>query len=186
VQIALSYLVENKESKNMATFTISASSLEELLAAADELRGDAPAPVAGDAPAPVAGDAAPKQTRGRRKAEAPAPAQPETAAAPGANPFTAPQTPPAGDSPFGAGFTPGAADPHANTAAERPVVTKLKKLLETLSAQHGDTQVFGWAMHKALGLPPSVTKEEFLATLIHEQPDAALETVYTQGGGGKN
>jgi hypothetical protein len=176
VQIALSYLVENKESKNMATFTISASSLEELLAAADELRGDAPAPAA-------AGDAAPKQTRGRRKAEAPAPAQPETAAASGANPFTAQQAPPAGDSPFGAGFAPGAADPHANSAAERPVVTKLKKLLETLSAQHGEAQVFGWAMHKAMGLPPTVTKEEFLTKLIHEQPDAALETVYTQGGG---
>jgi DNA modification methylase len=174
-----------KEARNMGTYTITAGTLEELLEMADALRGvtsivsDA-APVTGESTVP------PKQTR-RRKAEAPPPAQP--AEAPSANPFMAQSAQPEAANPFPpsapepAPFAPFAADPHANAAAERPAVTKLKELLTKLSEQHGEPQVYAWCMQKGLGLSPSVTKEHFLSEVIHQQPDDRLEAVYKQGGG---
>lgn len=168
----------------MTKYSISADTLEELLDAADHLRsfvagGPGPAP----ADAPAAGEAPKRQTR--KRAEAPSPIQPE--AATGANPFAAPPADPAPASFAPASdpspFSPGAANPHANAAAERPAVTKFKELLSKLSAQHGEPQVYSWAITKAFGLSPSVTKEEFLSKLIHDQSDEALTTAYKQGGG---
>jgi hypothetical protein len=174
----------------MGKITISGDSLEEIQATLDSLAGNEPAA------APVAGDA-PKATRSRsRKApEAPAPIQPgEAPIAPAANPFApapaaeAPAEAPAAAAPFAppaAPFAPAApaADPHANAFAERPVVTKLKGLLDKLGQQHGVPQVYAWAMQKCLALPATLTKEDFLSTVIHQQSDAALEAVYKEGGG---
>ena len=159
----------------MLKFTVSADTLEELFEAVDSMRGGDPAP--GNASSePIQ----PKTRQTRKKAEAPAPIQPEPVVfgvapapeAPAENPFGAP-TP----APVEAAFNPGAAAP------ERPAVAKLKELLTTLSAHHGEAQVFAWVIQKAFGLSPSVTKEEFLGKLIHDLPDDALIAAYRQGGG---
>ena len=174
----------------MGSYTITASTLIELLEMAQtlaEATGHAPA----DAPsetAPVAGETAPKPTRTRKKAEAPAPIQPTEAAAPAeSNPF-AQQEAAAAATPFmsqpePAPFAGAAADPHFNPGAERPLVTKLKDFLQTLADKHGEPQVYTWCMQKALGLSPSVTKDEFLSKTIHTISDADLEACYKQGGG---
>ena len=169
----------------MAKFTISADSLEELFDAVDTLRGHhgdhgdhAEPPSAGAQSA----EAPKRQTR--KKAEPPPPLQPEPtkASADAPNPFGQPA---AEASPFpgSAPFAPGAADPHANVGAERPAVTKLKEHLLKLTAQHGEPQVYKWAIVTGFGLSDQVTKEEFLGKLIHEQSDAALEAVYKKSGG---
>ena len=156
----------------MLKFTVSADTLEELFEAVDSMRG-------GDlAPANASNEPTqPKTRQARKKAEAPAPIHPGPAVfgaapdAPAENPFgVAP-------APVEAAFNPGAAAP------ERPAVAKLKELLTTLSAQHGEAQVFAWIIQKAFGLSPSVTKEEFLGKLIHDLPDDALIAAYRQGGG---
>ena len=174
----------------MGKFTISADTLEELLDAADQLRG---VEISSNPPA-AAGEAPKRQSR--RKAEAPAPIQPEPAA--GGNPFgAAPAAEPA--SPFAAGaapagptFAPGAAPaapafapaeaPANPNFVERPAVGKFKELLSKIASQHGEPAVYSWAI-KAFGLSPSVTKDEFLSKLIHEQSDEALALAYKQGGG---
>ena len=160
----------------MLKFTVSADTLEELFEAVDSMRGGDPTPVnASSEPTQ------PKTRQTRKKAEAPAPIQPEPVvfgAAPA--PVEAAETPfgaPAA-APVEAAFNPGAAAP-----VERPAVTKLKELLTTLSAQHGEAQVFAWVIQKAFGLSPSVTKEEFLGKLVHDLPDDALIAAYRQGGG---
>ena len=164
----------------MGKFTISADTLEELLDAADQLRG---VEISSNPPA-AAGEAPKRQSR--KKAEAPPPIQPEPAA--GGNPFgAAPAAEPAnpfapGAAPAGPTFAPGAADPHANFTAERPSVTKFKELLSKIASQHGEPAVYSWAI-KAFGLSPNVTKDEFLSKLIHEQSDEALTLAYKQGGG---
>jgi hypothetical protein len=166
----------------MGKFTISADTLEELLDAVEQMLN-----VSSVGPAPAAAGEAPKR-QSRKKAEAPAPIQPEPAA--GGNPFgAAPAAEPAnpfaaapGAAPAGPTFAPGAADPHANFTAERPAVTKFKELLSKIASQHGEPAVYGWAI-KAFGLSPSVTKDEFLSKLIHDQSDDALALAYKQGGG---
>ena len=171
----------------MLKFTVSADTLEELFEAVDSMRSDYDADPQGNAggwaPEPKQPKNAsneliqPKTRQTRKKAEAPAPIQPEPAVfgvAPDAlaeNPFGA------APAPVEAAFNPGAAAP------ERPAVAKLKELLTTLSAQHGEAQVFAWIIQKAFGLSPSVTKEEFLGKLIHDLPDDALIAAYRQGGG---
>lgn len=159
----------------MLKFTVSADTLEELFEAVDSMRGGDPTPVnASSEPTQ------PKTRQTRKKAEAPAPIQPEpeaaafgaAPAAPAENPFGA------APAPVETAFNPGAAAP-----VERPAVTKLKELLTTLSAQHGEAQVFAWVIQKAFGLSPSVTKEEFLGKLVHDLPDDALIAAYRQGGG---
>ena len=158
----------------MLKFTVSADTLEELFEAVDSMRGGDPAPV-NTSSEPVQ----PKTRQTRKKAEAPAPIQPEPVVfgaapeAPAENPFGAPAP-----APVEAAFNPGATAP-----VERPAVTKLKELLTTLSAQHGEAQVFAWVIQKAFGLSPSVTKEEFLGKLVHNLPDDALIAAYRQGGG---
>ena len=156
----------------MLKFTVSADTLEELFEAVDSMRSGDLAPVNASSEPAQAGS---RQTR--KKAKAPAPIQPEPAVFGAASDALA-------ENPFGAApalveaaFNPGAAAP------ERPAVAKLKELLTTLSAQHGEAQVFAWIIQKAFGLSPSVTKEEFLGKLIHDLPDDALIAAYRQGGG---
>jgi hypothetical protein len=173
----------------MGKITISGDSLQEISDTLDELLGAAPANPA------ATGEAAAKATRTRKKAAAPPPMQPgETAQQQPSTPFTqAPpaqpqasnpftQAPPAGN-PFTPPFGNGAADPHANSHAERPIVTKVKSLLAQLAAEHGEPQVYAWAMQKGLNLSAAISKDDFLNTVIHAQSDADLEEVYRQGGG---
>jgi hypothetical protein len=162
----------------MGKITISGDTLEEISDTLDMLFGTAgPAPTG-----PEVAAAAPKATRTRtsRKAEAPAPAQPnEAQAAQPSNPFTAQQP----QQPQQQPFAPGAGPFAPNGAAERPAVTQLKNLLNTLSAQHGEPQVYAWCMQRALNLPPTVTKEHFLSDVIYTVPDEKLIEIYKTGGG---
>jgi hypothetical protein len=161
----------------MFKFTVSADTLEELFEAVDSMR-DSNRPPSEESPTSTSSEPTqPKTRQTRKKAEAPAPIQPETVVfgaapeAPVENPFGA------APAPVEAAFNPGAAP------AERLAVIKLKELLTTLSAQHGEAQVFAWVIQKAFGLSPSVTKEEFLGKLVHDLPDDALIAAYRQGGG---
>jgi len=134
------------------------------------MRGGDPAPVSTSSE-----PAQPKTRQTRKKAEAPAPIQPEPVVF-----GAAPEAPAENPSAPGSGSRRGCLHPGAAAPAERPAVTKLKELLTTLSAQHGEAQVFAWVIQKAFGLSPSVTKEEFLGKLIHDLPDDALIAAYRQ------
>jgi hypothetical protein len=156
----------------MGKITISGDSIDELYATLESISGTPSAP----------GEPA-KATRTRKKAEAPPPVQPnEAQAAQPSNPFTAQQPPPEQPaSPFPP--PPGAAPFAPNGAAERPAVANLKSLLNTLSGQHGEPQVYAWCMQRALNLPPNVTKDDFLNNIIYTVPDEKLVEIYKTGGG---
>jgi hypothetical protein len=140
---------------------------------------------AAESSAPVQGASAeaPKRTRTRKAAEAPPPVQPaDPQQQKQQSPFTQAQQEQPQQAPFspqpGPNFGMNGSHP-----AERPVVTKLKELLNTLSAAHGEPQVYAWCMQKGLGLPPTVSKDDFLNTVIYQQPDDKLMEVYKMGGG---
>lgn len=170
----------------MGMITISADTLPQLMTIIDGMINDALAVSNGVATAPnqasePVAEAARRTTR--KKAEAAAPIMPSAAngADHSGSPFAA--APPVSNGFAPGGFAPNGADPHANAGVEKPLVTKVKGLLDQLSAQHGEASVYSWAMVKGFGLPTTVTKDEFLAKYIHEQPDAKLAEVYRQGGG---
>ena len=174
----------------MAKFTISADTVEELQQAYVELFGALVDAEPATTEAPAANGDKPKQTRTRKKPEAPAPFEPQEAAAapaPGVNPFAAPQPEPVAN-PFAAAAEPAAPfapGPSAATDApvDRPAVARLKEQLRVLGAQHGEAQVYTWAIQKAFGLSPATTPEEFLTKIIHTIPDEALNSAYSQAGG---
>ena len=178
----------------MGKITISADTLPEIMDIVDSLISDAANfavnGTSGAPPQDPAGSAAaapaPKATRqSRKKAEAPPPVQPEDKPAAQPNPFN-PQ-PAAQPNPFNphAGPQPKAHpfNPQPQAPVERPIVTKVKDVLGTMSKNYGEAQVFAWAMQQCLGLSPAITKDEFFNVVIHQQSDEALESLYAKGGG---
>lgn len=174
-------------------YSIHAETIEELLAHADALRAyvdPAALPEQSQNEVPVADvPAADKPKRTRKKAEAPDPIMPESAptaaaTAPASNPFMAPQQPapmtfvPAPE-PAPVPFTPPAPEP---IPSERPSVVRAREQLELLGSQHGRQQVYTWAI-KALGLSPSLTIDDFIGNVLHQQADESLDAIYRQAGG---
>ena len=174
----------------MGSYTITANTLAELLEMADTLRAyidSAALPAQSQNEASPTESAADKPKRGRKKAEAPDPIMPESAPAPetpASNPFMAPQQPVpmtfiTSPEPAPVPFTPPAPEP---VQTERPSVVRTREQLELLGSQHGRQQVYTWAI-KALGLSPSLTIDDFIGNVLHQQTDESLDAIYRQAGG---
>ena len=181
----------------MATITITGDSPEDLKTTFKSLFGldppveKPPGNVVTVTAAAPAGQAAAEPAKGkgsRKRAEAPAPLQPENvsqsqppAPAPLAQPPAPSPTPFVPHSPIPV-FNPAGNGAIPPQTQDRPAVAKLRNHLQKLVTEHGEPQIYNW-LTKAFGLSPTVTVNEFMASIIQQQRDSDLEDAYRLSGG---
>jgi hypothetical protein len=176
----------------MAKIIVEANSLAELISFVQQLAGEADL---SEPDTPAANGEPPKPPRRRRQPAPPPPAQAGQEPAPQMQPQQfQPQPPPATNpqpiqqpapqpqqfQPQPQAFTPGQ-PPNAfggpAAPAARPLVTSALEAIDRLAQVHGVESVYNWAITRALGMPPTVTVEQFRTQVIHTLTDDQLASL---------